>query len=85
MRKKTKLTILFLILMIISAINLKALEPEALYQVEWSKNIGGTSYTKFNSVIAVSDGYIAVGMSGGTNSGWWGHNGDDDAIIVKQQ
>ncbi|MDD4718581.1 MAG: prepilin-type N-terminal cleavage/methylation domain-containing protein [Bacilli bacterium] len=48
------------------------------------KSFGGTDDDGFNSVVAVSDGYIAVGGSYSTDGDLEGLNiGDGDAIIVK--
>jgi len=54
----------------------------------WKHNFGGLSDDQFNSIIAVSGGYVTVGESGGNSFGngdWKGvtGNGLDDAIIVK--
>jgi len=53
---------------------------------KWKKNFGGNGYDCFESIIAVSDGYVAVGSSNTFNSGdWLGIQGKGgyDAIIVK--
>ena len=50
--------------------------------IAWSHNAGGTHLDRFNSVIVIDDGYIAVGYSRSTDA-IWGNNGSDDAIIVK--
>ena len=56
--------------------------------VVWMSHFGGVSYNNFNSVIAVEDGYVAVGVSDDSSfdTGDWSGvtgNGNTDAIIVK--
>jgi hypothetical protein len=56
--------------------------------VMWKKNFGGAATSGFSSVIAVSDGIVAVGSSQEycfNNGDWEGviGKGGDDAIIVK--
>jgi len=56
--------------------------------VIWKKNFGGSGIDIFNSVIAVSDGYIAEGYAQDSSFGngdWVGvtGKGGEDAIIVK--
>lgn len=52
--------------------------------VVWVKTFGGSSSDYFESVIEISDGYIAVGYAGSTNGDMTGLNkGWEDAIIVK--
>jgi len=57
--------------------------------VVWKKNFGGRNHDCYNSVVAVSDGFIAVGYSNISTSGddgdWTDITGKglDDAIIVK--
>ena len=56
--------------------------------VVWKKNFGGEGIDIFNSVTAISDGYIVVGESGVNSfgTGDWTDvtgKGSDDAIIVK--
>ena len=54
--------------------------------VVWKKNFGGSGTDIYNSVMAVSDGYIAVGESDSFGNGDWTNvtgKGGVDAIIVK--
>ena len=56
--------------------------------VVWKKNFGGDDWDAYGSVVAVSDGIIAVGLSGENSfyTGDWegvAEKGLDDAIIVK--
>ena len=54
--------------------------------VVWKKNFGGSGRDHYNSVIAVSDGIIAVGHSESLGTGDWAGitgKGNSDAIIVK--
>lgn len=48
----------------------------------WVKNFGGSSSDCFNSVIEVTDGFVAVGYSSSTNAGFF-NRGSSDAVIVK--
>ena len=61
-----------------------AIEPEDK-DIVWKKNFGGRYTNRFQSILAVSDGIIAVG-SGSVDGGDWvgeiGYGGND-AIIVK--
>jgi len=57
-------------------------------EVVWKKSFGGNGHDSYNSVMAVSDGIIAVGhsaMNSFGNGDWEGvtRKGDRDAIIVK--
>ena len=55
-----------------------------ILKLMWKKTYGGTSSDYFNKIIAVTDGYIAVGSSSSTNGDLSGLNkGSDDGIIVK--
>jgi len=56
--------------------------------VTWVKNFGGLGHDGFDSVVAVSDGYVAVGLSeaGSFGNGDWAGvsgKGNYDATIVK--
>ncbi|MCL2041238.1 MAG: T9SS type A sorting domain-containing protein [Bacteroidales bacterium] len=57
--------------------------------VVWKKNFGGDGQDRYNDVIAVPDGYVAVGYSDlgsfGSFGDWYNYttNGYEDAIIVK--
>ena len=55
--------------------------------VAWAKNFGGTNWDVLNSVIAVPDGFVAVGFSTGFDKDWGGRGitgkGDKDATIIK--
>ncbi|MDM8534338.1 hypothetical protein QUF55_06490 [Clostridiaceae bacterium HSG29] len=57
---------------------------DTLGNIVWNKNFGGSYVDYFNSVIEVSDGYLAVGYSQSTNGDLTGLNkGGIDGIIVK--
>jgi len=49
----------------------------------WAKNFGGSSYDHFSSVVAVADGFVAVGSSYSTDIDGITNKGGNDAIIVK--
>ncbi len=52
--------------------------------VLWKKNYGGNYNDRFNNIISVSDGHVAVGYSNSTTEDLTGLNkGSNDAIIVK--
>ena len=56
--------------------------------IMWKKNFGGSGADQYTSVVAISDGYIAVGHSAQTSfgNGDWADvtgKGNRDAIIVK--
>ncbi|MCL2032967.1 MAG: hypothetical protein FWG96_06865 [Methanomassiliicoccaceae archaeon] len=54
--------------------------------VVWKKNFGGSGGDYYQSVTAVSDGFVAAGYSSAFGSGDWagvGGKGGNDAIIVK--
>ena len=55
--------------------------------VVWVKNFGGSELDVFEDVIAVSDGFVAVGFSGKFDKDWTAAgvrgNGGNDAVIVK--
>ena len=55
------------------------------YDVAWKQNFGGSGYDEFTCVIAVPDGYVAVGSSdvSTSDSPGIGGNSNNDAIIVK--
>ncbi len=74
--------LLFLILMLLCAQVVNAMNFSEVYQLVWAKNTGGEKPDEYHSVIETNDGYIAVGVSYGT-SNLWGNNGDRDGVIVK--
>lgn len=51
--------------------------------IVWKHNTGGTRDDEYNSIVAVSDGYVVVGESRSTIDENWSNNGSADAIIVK--
>jgi prepilin-type N-terminal cleavage/methylation domain-containing protein len=51
----------------------------------WNKNFGGSDSDKFNKIISIADGFVAVGYTFSTNGDMTGlsKGGSYDAIIVK--
>jgi len=63
-------------------------EAAKMHEVEWQSNFGGSGDDIFNSVTALSDGFVAVGRSSEDSFGngdWEGvtGRGGHDAIIVR--
>ena len=75
--KAIALVLITVLSVIIQTTNVTAAAGD--YIVEWKKSFGGDSQNYFQSVVAVDDGYVAVGNSNGTQAS----KGGVDATVVK--
>jgi len=51
--------------------------------LDWARTFGGSDHDSFVSVVAVADGFVAVGESDSTDIDGITNKGGNDAIIVK--